>query len=305
MILNKRIPVKYIYQLISKYFITAAIIAGIISYSDQFYTEWWNITFPIFPEWIPSMLGTIITLILAFRINQSYDRWWEGRKIWGAIVNDSRALIRELSYLSFKNHPDKKQQQVFRDKMINDLLAWLYALENKLRGQNKPVEYLTEEMIEELKKADNNIPNALLHKMMKQVQEEYNAGLINEYQQIQLTKTINYLGDSMGKCERIKGTVFPKLYSNLIDFAIWVFVIILPLSYRDPNEYVEFPVCLFFSFMFITLEKIAIALQDPFENIPTDIPMLTIIRNIEIFGRKVMGKEDAYEVLDDRGFYAM
>lgn len=304
MLLNKRIPVSYIFKLVSGYMIAAIIIAGIISYTDQFY-EGWGLKFPIVPDNVPSMLGTLIALVLAFRINQSYDRWWEGRKIWGAIVNDSRAMIRELSYLTSKNFDDEAKQKAFRDEMINDLLGWLYALENKLRGENKPNEYVTGEMIAELKKSDDNIPNALLHKMQMQVQEVYNAGLINEYQQIQLTKTINVLGDSMGKCERIKGTVFPKLYSNLIDFAIWVFVIILPLSYRDPNEYVEFPVCVFFSFVFISLEKIAIALQDPFENVPTDIPMLTIIRNIEIFGRKVMGKKDSYQPLKDKGYYSM
>ncbi len=304
MIINKRIPFWYLFSLIRSELFFVVLIAGSISYLDQFFEPVLGLQFPLMPMTIPSILGTLITLVLAFKMSQSYDRWWEARKIWGAIVNDSRAFIREITFLLKE---DDLERKALRDELIIDLLAWCYALIYELRDIEEISDnpYLTKERRGELDKIDTNTPNALLYVMMKKIKQAFEKGYINEFQQIRLTETINELGVSMGQCERIKFTVFPKLYTGTIDLSIWAFVVILPLAFRDPNEYIEFPIVLSISLVFFMLVNLAKDLQDPFENRPTDISMSTIARNIEIFGLKAMGEKDIPEKLPAEKFYQM
>ena len=298
MLLKQRIPISYIFSLVKFKLLLVVLIAGGISYFDGFF-EAWGVEFPIVPDWLPGVLGTLITLVLAFRMNQSYDRWWEARKVWGAIVNDSRSLIREVSFLRSKKS-DSILHLKFKEQIIELLVLWLHSLKTRLRnGLEK--EYYAKAA--ELGVHNSpNLPNAILHKMEMLISEAFSNDSINEYQQLQITKTLNNLNDGMGKCERIKGTVFPKLYSDTIDFTIWFFVIIFPLSFRDPNDYVEFPVVVILSMVFLILEKLAINLQDPFENTPTDVPLDTIVYNIEVFANEVLGKEKP-EAIPDKTFY--
>lgn len=308
MITRKKIPVRYIVSLIRRESIIVIFLAGLISATDEYYTEWWDVEFPIMPMSIPSMLGTIITLVLAFKMGQSYDRWWEARKIFGGIVNTSRSLIREVSFLRTKNLNDSEETINSRNTIIRLLLAWLYELVislRKLTPDQLSHKYLTTEENNQLEAIDSNRPNAILFLILQKVQAAYNNGYINEYQELQLNKTIGKLTDEMGKAERIKNTVFPRLYSRMIDFATWNFVILLPLAFRDPNKWVEFPVVLLIAFIFFMLENLALDLQDPFENKPTDIPILSIIRNIEIFGLKTMGAKDIPEKVQEESFFLM
>ena len=306
MLLNRRISIKYLFLLMWKELLGVCIVAGLITHYDEFFTEWWGGQFPIIPNTIPAMLGTMITLVLAFRMNQSYDRWWEGRKVWGGIVNDSRALIRQTSILSSKTFIDNTYKEQFQTEMIRLNIAWCYELVKGLRQINNfKHPYLTDNQVKELKGIDSNLPNAILFKMLQKIQEAFEVGLLNEYQQIKLVDLVNALGDSMGKSERIKNTVFPKLYAKLINNAIWGFVIILPLAFRDPNKYSEFPVTLLISMFFFTLEKMAMRLQDPFDNHPTDIPILDITRKIEINGLNVLGEKKIPATIEAKGFYLM
>lgn len=307
MILNKRIPPQYILSMLKWEIIFVIIIAGTLSYIDQFFAEW-GLLFPIIPMSVPALLATLITLVLAFRTSQSYDRWWEARKIWGSIVNDSRNYVREVSFLCIIGKHGSEKQIAFRDEMVRLLMAWSYALVGALRKLPEDEwdnEYITSEEYEAFKRTDQNLPNAILHQMMQTLQDAFDEGLINQFQQVRITETINELCVSMGKSERIKTTVFPKLYSNVIHFMIWSLTIVMPIAYRDPNEYIEFPVVAFISLTFFMLDKIALDLQDPFENQPADISIHAITRNIEIYARRVRDNKEDITKLEPEGFYLM
>ncbi|AMM50737.1 MULTISPECIES: bestrophin family protein [Hymenobacteraceae] len=227
----------------------------------------------IVPLTIPTLLGTSLSLLLAFRINQSYDRWWEARIIWGAIVNDSRSLIRQVK--TFVSDPQDETAISFARRQA----AWCHALGESLRRlphSAKVKEYSSDF------EHQSNIPNALLLKHSEEVRQLYQTGWINPFQQIQIDSTITRLVESMGKCERIKNTIFPGNYSTLLHFLILIFVTLLPLGLTDYSILMEVALTTLFAGIFFLIEKTAIFMQDPFENMPTDTPMTTLANNIEV-----------------------
>lgn len=224
------------------------------------------------PLTIPTLLGTALSLLLAFRINQSYDRWWEARTVWGAIVNDSRTLIRQLqTFVS----PQDNMVISFAKRQA----AWCYALGEALRKlpfSDKVKQYA------EGYENHANIPNALLSKHSEEVRMLYLDGQLNPFQQIQIDSTIARLCDSMGKCERIKNTVFPGNYSMLLHFLIYIFATLLPLGLSDYSTAMEVVLTTLFAGVFLLIERTAIFMQDPFENMPTDTPVTALANTIEI-----------------------
>jgi len=307
MILRDKIPFGFIFFSMKRKLIGILILGGYLSYADEHLTEWFGVEFPLMPLNVPVMLGTVITLVLSFKMAQSYDRWWEARKVWGAIINDSRSLIREVSNLMTKNL-DTPKSDLYKKETIRYLLAWVYLLVGEMRNLGITTDvkkYISLEELDELKSIDNNLSTAALFKIESLLQNAYQNDLVNEFQQVRIAETINDLCNSMGKSERIKKTVFPVLYTKLIEYTIWAFAFLLPLAFRDPNKWLEFPIVSTISVVFFSLENLALGLQDPFENRPTDIPISSIARNIEIHGLKVLGEKDIPEPYPAQKFYLM
>ena len=115
---------------------------------------------------------------------------------------------------------------------------------------------------------------------------------VNEFQQIQLDSTIARLCDSMGKCERIKNTVFPKAHSLLIHLIIYVFATMLPFGLDDKNVAVEIAITFFIPIIFVAIEKTSILMQDPFENQPMDTPVTDLATTIEINLKQMINSEE-------------
>ncbi|WP_264542841.1 MULTISPECIES: bestrophin family protein [Flavobacterium] len=227
------------------------------------------------PITISTVIATMISLLLAFRIAQSYDRWWEARKVWGEIVNDSRTLIRQIMLFLPNSQERKSEIKNYADRQI----IWCFSLSELLRKQkaSKKVEqYLTSNNFQ----ADN-IPLLLLQKHSENLHLLTEKYSLNVNQQVQIDATIARLTDAMGKCERIKNTVFPKNYSHLIHCLIYVFTTLLPFGLSDIDIITEILLTALIPLMFIGFEKTAIIMQDPFENVPTDIPMTTLSNTIE------------------------
>jgi putative membrane protein len=278
MLLKKNIPFKYVFGKIKYEIAYITIYALFIAIIYYVYPSV-RITIPLA---IPAVLGTVISLLLGFRSNQAYDRWWEARHIWGAIVNDSRTLARQA--LSFINDPDAdKEIKAFQKKIIQRQIAWCYSLGRHLRNEHPLTgleKYLDKEELEEIKLIDN-VPSALLHEMGKDLFIAHEKNWINSYQQVELDRTLSRLCDAMGKCERIKNTVFPSTYSLYIHLSLLLFIGLLPFGVIEYFGFIEVPLVVSIAACFLLIEKMAIHLQDPFENKPTDTPMTTIAQNIE------------------------
>jgi putative membrane protein len=284
MLLNKRISIFDFVKTIQADLLIISIYAVLIAVSDKDAATN-SITIPIA---ITVSLGTAVILLLAFRTNQSYDRWWEARIVWGAIVNDSRTLIRQMQTFSSGATPDT----IVRSMAVRQII-WCYALAESLRKlpfSPRIAAYLQEQKIE----ADN-IPNALLSMHSQQIRDAYVQGYINSYQQVQLDTTVSRLTDSMGRCERIKNTVFPKSYSLLIHLIIYLFATLLPFGLSDANISVEIGLTIVIPTVFIAIERTSILMQDPFENKPLDTPMTALSETIETDLRQMTGDTTPFE----------
>ena len=190
--------------------VTYAVVVGIV---DQ-YSFLSKISIPTS---MTAIIATTLSFLLAFRTAQAYERWWEARIVWGAIVNDSRTLIRQVMQFVPQNNANSKTIEIFVHRQI----IWCYALGESLRGlpfTDKVQQYINEQHI-----TDKNVPNAILNLHSVALSQLD----ISEFKQVQIDTSLNRLCDAMGKCERIKNTVFPKSYSLLIHLLIdlWYFSI--------------------------------------------------------------------------------
>lgn len=278
MLLEKNIPFKYVFGKIKYEIIFVAVYAVFITVIYKAY----ELTHINIPFAVPSILGTVISLLLGFRSNQAYDRWWEARHIWGAIVNDSRTFARQIVSFTPSNYVDNNLEE-FKKRMINRQIGWCYCLGKHLRKQRTLQgleQYFDINELAYLKQTDNK-PAAIVDLMARDLQLALDEGWINRFQQIELDRTLTRLCDAMGKCERIKNTVFPSTYSLYIHLAMMLFIILLPFSIIQFVGMFEVPLVIAISACFLLIEKMAIHLQDPFENKPTDTPMTAIAQTIE------------------------
>jgi len=278
MLLKKNIPLKYI---VGKIW-TELILVSLYSILVVILYKVFHFTHLAIPLSIPMIMGTVISLLLAFRSNQAYDRWWEARTIWGAIVNDSRSLGRQINW--FVRGPEQDEHaNFFKSRFIKRQIAWCYSLSRGLRGQDSQYgieKFLSRSDMQHIK-SFNNSPMALLDLHGQDLQKAYQNGLINSYQQVEIERTLSKLCDAMGKCERIKNTIFPATYSLYIHFSLLFFFLLLPFAVVDFFGFMSIPVVVAIAAVFFLIEKMAIHLQDPFENKPTDTPMTAICFTIE------------------------
>ena len=290
MLLNRKISILYFVNNIKwqiLFVITFALAVGFLHLRPEFK----GIDIPLN---ILTLLGTIVTILLAFRTSQSYERWWEARTIWGAIVNDSRTLTRTV--LQFLPENESVEKKKFAERQI----IFVNALGETLR--KVPLSAKVEAYVKFHNINAVNLPNALLDEHSHQIGQLKTEGKISDFQQLQLNDIVSRLCDSMGKCERIKNTVFPRSYSLILHILIYAFTAILPFSLNHNQFVTEIAISIIIPLLFIAVEKTAIIMQDPFENSPVDTPMTSIAQTIEINILQMMGEKDV-PAKEDKGLY--
>lgn len=293
MLLNRQISIPYFLRQIQYEILAISVFAVLVGWLDHFRLLQ-DLTFPIA---IPAIVGTAVSLLLAFRISQSYERWWEARIVWGAIVNDSRSLIREVQL--FIKDENEAEIAAFANRQI----IWNYALGESLR--QLPFSGRVQSYINSCNISAENVPNALLDLHSEQIKRWSQEGMVSEFRQVQLNTTIARLCDSMGKCERIKKTVFPRSYSMLLHTLIFAFTFILPFGLSDHLVVPEILLSIALPVMFIAIEKTAIIMQDPFENTPVDTPMTALATTIEINIKQMVGDPNLPVREESNTYYQM
>jgi len=284
----KKTKVEFFYTLV------IALIVSVLTYRFDF-------AIPNMPINVPAFLGTAISVLLSFKLSQSYDRWWEARKIWGTIVNESRTFTLQLQSFIGQGNDAVIKQLAFRH------IAWCFCLGQSLRGLD-PLEnlekYISEDDIKKIS-THNNKPLALLQLNSLQIAELKNNGKMDIFSQVHISKTLTNFSTAMGMAERIKSTVFPVTYRVFLHLMIYLFVITLSISLGVVKPVFEIPLLVIISLGFFVLEKTASLLQDPFENKPTDTAMTTIATNIEINIKQLLKETEMPKPLKPQSFYSL
>jgi ion channel-forming bestrophin family protein len=223
-----------------------------------------------------NLLGFVLSLLLVFRTNTAYDRWWEGRKLWGSLVNNSRNLAIKLSAMLDKK--DEASRSFFRRAIP------LYAsvLKKHLRSESTRLE-LDEKEHPELKIPDDDkhAPNHVASLIIQKVNRLYEEGKIKGDQFIILNPELLSFTDICGACERIKNTPIPYSYSLFIKKFIFFYVMTLPFGFVFNLGYYVIPVVAFIFYVLASLELIGEEVEDPFGGDANDLPTEKIAENIK------------------------
>ena len=257
--------------------IAICIYSGVIAYLEL---EYWNLSEKSYVRNIPvmhSLLGFAISMLLVFRTNTAYDRWWEGRKLWGSLVNTSRNFAMKLQVILPEE--DKMQRSFFR-KIIP---AYAYALHNHLHKEKTRVELFDDQEHKHVfDKIDHSkhIPNQTALLMYQHIQQLYKQNKLTGEQLLFLNAELQSFTDICGACERIKNTPIPFSYSVFIKKFIFFYIMTLPIGYVFSLSYYVIPVVAFILYVLASLELIAEEIEDPFGGDQNDVPTQTLAHNI-------------------------
>ena len=245
--------------------------AALIGYAE---VEYWKLAENSYVKNITimhGMLGFVISLLLVFRTNTAYDRWWEGRKLWGSLVNNSRNFSIKLSAIL----EDENDKQFFR-KIIP---SYANVLHKHLKNEDT-AKQLFEDLDLEIDHHKHK-PNQVAMLMFQKINELYVAKKITGDQLIILNAEIQSFSEVCGACERIKNTPIPYSYSAFIKKFIFFYVMSLPFGYSFSLGYYVAPVVVFIFYVLASLELIAEEIEDPFGGDVNDLPTKKISENIK------------------------
>ena len=232
--------------------------------------------------------GFIISMVLVFRINTAYDRWWEGRKLWGALVNNTRNLAIKLNALVPKNDLESRAQ-------LHILISnFPFSLKEHLRNRNteEDIKFTATLTEANFKKAAHK-PNYISRQLT-----EYCLAITKKYPQTQndylvLSDNLNQFTDICGACERIKNTPIPYSYSIFIKKIIFLYIITMPVSFGLTIGYWAVPIVMIMFYAFASLELISEEIEDPFGKDSNDLPTDELSVKIKENVREILlGDED-------------
>ncbi len=223
-----------------------------------------------------TLLSFVISMLLVFRTNTAYDRWWEGRKLWGSLVNNSRNLAIKLQ--AMLPPTDENNRKYFRR-----LIGMYAAVLSRHLGSEQTRLALDEQEHPEWGNLDTNkhLPNQIATLLMQRVNRLYEEGIIKGDQLIVLNAELQSFTDVCGACERIKNTPIPFSYSVFLKKFIFFYVMTLPLSFVFSLGYLSIPVVAFVFYVLASLELIAEEIEDPFGDDANDLPTRKIADNIK------------------------
>jgi putative membrane protein len=278
--------------------------------------------------WVPvALLGTATAFIAGFKNTQTYNRTWEARQIYGAIINSSRSF--GIMVRDFVRANDKEQEKSLHQEMIYRHFAWLTALRFQLREtkswenvktKSYNQEYLRHYQVPEWESnleealipflpekerqyilSTKNRATQLIALQSSQLKELNIAGKLSDYNYVALESQLRELYDQQGKCERIKNFPYPRQFSSINLYFTNVFCVLLPLGFIGEFSklaeklgssviWLTIPFSVLVGWVFLVLEQIGESTENPFEGNANDIPITQISRNIEIDLREMLGE---------------
>lgn len=244
-----------------------------------------------------ALIGFALGIFLGFRNNTAYDRFWEGRKLWGALVNTSRSLTRQVLTLIEPQEGAKpatrEELRAFEVTMVHLAIAYVHALRHHLRDAapfDTLERILTEDEVDRLRD-EENVPVAILQRLGEKIVEARRNKWIHPFHVNILEGSLTSLTDIQGGCERIKATPIPYSYTVLMHRIVAVYCTLLPLGLMDSVGWATPAVVLFISYTFFGLDAVGDEVEQPFGLDTNDLPLKAISRNIERNLRKRIDEE--------------
>ncbi len=250
-----------------------------------------------------SVMGLALGVFLGFRNNTSYDRFWEGRKLWGALVNTARSLARET--LVFLGEPSdapattREAVAPLQRTQVYRLIAYVHSLRMHLRGEVNVDElgrYLEAEDIATVS-SHHNVPNAIALLLADGFRAAAHSRTTSEYRWVELERRVIELTNIQGGCERILSTPIPHSYSILIHRIVALYVFALPFALVGSTHSFTPLVVLIVAYTFLGLDAVGNEIEDPFGKDLNDLPLTTLSRMIEVNLRQMLGETDVPPLL--------
>ena len=282
--------------------------------------------------WVPiALIGTAVAFYLGFKNNSSYERLWEARKIWGAIVNSSRSwgmMVLDFINDDFADTPlDEEALKKIHTRLVYRHVAWLRALDCQLRARRDWEHY--DSVSQQYRKTfgtasgrdtENEITSLLPREELVYVMKKKNPaaqivrlqsreladlkarGHLNDFRHLEMERLLIDLYTQQGKSERIKNYPFPRQYASMNLFFVWLFVLLLPFGmigeFSKLGEHfvwLSIPFSTIVAWVFHTMEMIGDFSENPFEGLYNDVPITALSRTIEIDLRDMLDEEDLPE----------
>lgn len=263
----------------------------------EFEMEEWAI-----PISVVAILGTALAIILGFRNSSAYDRWWEARKIWGGVVNESRTFTRQaLTIVDPRNVPVELWENCTR--IVRGQIAWINALRLQLREQHDP-ETWARDVGRHLRKEDYDFIMTKTNKvtqigmLLGYAIKELNAHeTMDTFSYIQMDDTLTRITDLQGRAERIKSTPLPRPYDYYTMAFLNLFVFFFPFAFIETFIKISAPLMIIpvtgiVSWIFYQIYVFGRVMSNPFENWKTDVALTAICTVIEIDLKETIGDED-------------
>ncbi|MFH6998838.1 bestrophin family protein [Flavobacterium sp. FlaQc-57] len=235
-----------------------------------------------------TLFGIALAIFLGFRNSVSYDRFWEGRKLWGALLNDTRSLARQS--ITLINDPDYNDK---RANFINLLTAFVYSLKHQLRETNPDQDLnrlLPKELVEQLKEVQYK-PIIILRELGIWVKNTKLENKIDSVTQLAFEDNLNKLSDIVGGCERIASTPIPYTYSVLLHRTVYIYCFLLSFGFVETMGWITPFIIVFIAYTFVALEAIADELENPFGLQPNDLALDAMSQMIENTLQEINGKK--------------
>ena len=255
-------------------------------------------------EWVGSkaiplaLYGSAIGIIVGFRNNSAYARWWEARTLWGQIVNNSRSLGRQVC-TTLQADPtlgpqEQAEMQATRRSILHHQIAFVHVLRQQLRGLDVIAEVnriLNPEQAAALA-GQSNIPLAIQRSIGTLLRESRERGWIDNLEWQAMDRNLDDLIDAQGGTERLKNTPMPKQYDFFPMLFVQIYCVLLPIGMVEQLGWFTPLGSTLVGFMFLALDKIGRDLEDPFDNTIYDVPLTAISTTIEINLRQMLGETE-------------
>lgn len=232
-----------------------------------------------------SLIAVALGIFLGFRNNTSYDRFWEGRKLWGALVNTTRSITRQtLTLIAPDQDDDADEVQALRVEVVHRVIAYVHVFRQHLRDEDaldEVKDLLPADELEALRD-ELNRPVAILQRLGDRIRAAYDRGWIHAMHLPTLEASLTTITDIQGGCERIKSTPIPGSYTILIHRIVAIYTFALPFGIVDTVGYYTPVVVMMIAYAFLGLDAVGDEIEDPFGTDLNDLPLSALSRMIEV-----------------------